>query len=405
MTLKGTRPINKESKLHSAFKGFLPLYVFAHFAHHVMTAMPQPLAPFIQREFNLSYTRITLVQSAFAWSYGVAQVPAGFLADRIGQKTLLIIGISGMAVGGILVGLSQSYMMLLVFMVLMGILGGGYHPAAAPLVSNAVPLSLRGRALGFHEIGASASFLVAPLIAASIASASEWRNAYIWLAIPTFLIGLAFLVYMKRPVRREEAIEEHADGSDEVPDRTGRVRRLVAFLVLSIGTGGLVNSVTSLITVYAVNERGATETVAATLIICLTSAGLWVSPIAGYLSDRIGQVRLVIGASLLSAVVIWGINYAPYFWGLAAMMILLGIAQFIRMPVSESFIMGHTTEKNRSTIYGVYYFAMTETGAVFAPLMGLIVDNYGFELGYSLVPVAIVVVTLGTAFFLRGGNR
>ena len=73
---------------------------------------------------------------------------------------MIAIGISGVAVAGLLVGLSRTYIMMIVFLVLMGIAGGGYHPAASPLISASVESKKRGLALGFHGSGGSASFFL-----------------------------------------------------------------------------------------------------------------------------------------------------------------------------------------------------------------------------------------------------
>jgi MFS family permease len=73
-----------------------------------------------------------MVYSAFTWSYGISQIPAGWLADRIDRRIPMVIGICGLGLAGVLVGLSQTYTMLIVFLVLMGVLGGGYHPSATP---------------------------------------------------------------------------------------------------------------------------------------------------------------------------------------------------------------------------------------------------------------------------------
>lgn len=130
------------------FSGLLPLFVLAHFGHHLLGVLPVPLLPFIRDEFNLDYTQAGVVIAAFSLAYGISQLPAGWLADRIGPRTLVTIGIAGVAIAGVLVGLSQTYIMLLVFLVLMGILGGGYHPASAPLVSASVEPKNRGWAIG-----------------------------------------------------------------------------------------------------------------------------------------------------------------------------------------------------------------------------------------------------------------
>lgn len=375
----------------------------AHFVHHILIALPAPLLPLIRDEFKLSYTKAALIQSSFSWTYGTAQIPAGFLADRIGPRILLIIGICGVAAGGILVGLSRTYVMMLAFLVVMGVLGGGYHPAAAPMVSAASGKN-RGRALGFHEMGASASFLVTPLIATAIASVGGWRSAFIVLAIPTMIFGV-FLIKLTRQPKKPVVTGDMEGIVPEVrPASKGRNRRLVAFLLLSVLTGGIVSSVFAFITLYAVDNFGASVTSAASLLVLANAAGIWVSPLGGYLSDRLGRVPLVVAACLTSAVVVYMLNWAPYYWGIALLSFMQGMAGYARMPVSEAYIIGQTTERNRSLVYGIYYFSMTESSALLAPLVGYLLDNYGFSFCFTWAAVAVVVVTLILAPLVKEGR-
>jgi MFS family permease len=137
----------------------------------------------------------------------------------------------------------------------------------------------------------------------------------------------------------------------------------------------------------------------------MNSAGIWVSPIGGYLSDRLGRVPLIISSCLVSAFVVFMLNWAPYYWGVAALMLLSGIAMYTRMPVSEAYIIGQTTERNRSKVYGVYYFSMTESGAIFAPIMGYLMDIYGFSKCFTWASVAIIVVIMVFAPMLKGSKN
>jgi MFS family permease len=121
-----------ERKRSVFFRGVLPLFVLAHFAHHMLAAQLAPLLPYFRNEFSLSYKQSALVYSAFSIANGVSQIPCGWLADRIGTRVLIAVGICGVALAGILVGISQTYFMLLVFLVLMGILGGRLSPRRYP---------------------------------------------------------------------------------------------------------------------------------------------------------------------------------------------------------------------------------------------------------------------------------
>ncbi len=173
--------------------GLLPLFMLAHFGHHMVNSLAIPLLPMIRQDFDLDYTRSGLLIAALTIPYGLSQFPAGWLADRLGARILLTVGISGVALAGLLAGLSYDYNLLFVCFVAMGVTGGGYHPAAPPLISAAVEPKNRGRAMGLHMVSGSAPFFLAPLIAIALASAWGWRGTFIILAIPTILFGFVFI--------------------------------------------------------------------------------------------------------------------------------------------------------------------------------------------------------------------
>ena len=191
------QPENKSgaSKQRSFFFTGLPLFILAHGAHHLMTALHQPMLPYMQQQYKLNYTRAAAITSAFSISGGLSQLPSGWLADRIGPTILITMGILGVAIGGLFVGLSQSYLFLLAGLVFMGLMSGGYHPASTPLISMSVPVHQRGRAVGFHLTGGTGMFFATPIIAGFIAGALGWRWVYLILAIPSSIFGIFFFFY------------------------------------------------------------------------------------------------------------------------------------------------------------------------------------------------------------------
>ena len=145
-TIKQPAEPTNAPKERSFFLTALPFFMLAHATHHLLTALPQPMLPYMQQEFNLNYAKTGAITSAFTLSSGAAQLPAGWMADRMGPTYLITMGILGVAIGGLFVGLSQTYFMLLISLVFMGIMAGGYHPASTPLISLSVPVNQRGRA-------------------------------------------------------------------------------------------------------------------------------------------------------------------------------------------------------------------------------------------------------------------
>jgi FSR family fosmidomycin resistance protein-like MFS transporter len=374
-----------------------------------------PLLPFIRNYFNLTYTRSALVVSAFTLSYGIGQLPAGWLADRIGPRILITVGILGVAVAGVLVGLSQTYIMMLVFLVLMGLAGGGYHPAATPLISASVEPQKRGRALGFHGIGGNLSYFLAPIIAAAIAAAWGWRASFIGLAIPAAAFGIIMYVFIGRRLIASHDQPAGINLGEETSPAPGNIRRLVVFMVLVIIALGVGASLMAFIPLYLVDHFGVSEQTAASLLSIIFSAGLWAGPLGGYLSDRIGRLPIILGSTFFSGILFYLLTVVPYGWGIGdlffvdglgmgALLLFFGISMALNMPASESYIAGQTTARHRSTVFGIYYFAMQQAGGVFAPIMGVIIDKYGFHSSFIITSAVVVAVTLICSVFLWGSQ-
>jgi MFS family permease len=361
--------------------------------------------PFIRSNFNLNYTRSALVLSSFSVTNGISQIPAGWLADRIGPRLLITVGICGVAIAGILVGLSQTFIMMIVFLILMGITCGGYHPAATPMVSSMVEPEKRGRALGIHEVGAGASFFVAPMIAAAIAAAWNWRFSFIGLAVPTLIFGAIFYRIMGRYTRTSQEQQVVAYEDNETSTASGRVHRLVAFITMSVFTGGVLSSAISFVPLYMTDRLYVSEQMASSFLSILYLAGLWASPVGGYISDRVGRIPVVLVVNLVAASAVYLLSLASNTVEIGALLFVLGITVFMRMPVAEAYIMGEASPRNRSTIYGIYYCSMTETGAVLAPLMGFLIEEIDFYKSFAFASIAGVAVTLICALFLRGSKK
>jgi MFS family permease len=342
-----------------------------------------PLLPMIRNEFALDYTQSGLVISAFSLSYGLGQLPAGWLTDRIGPRILIAVSLCGVGIAGLLVGLSRIYTMILVFISLMGLLGGGYHPAAPPIISTLVENRNRGKALGFHMIGGSASYFISPIIATSIASTWGWRGSFIGIAAPTILFGVVLYVLLARRELKQKLEGGRSRDREDTSTDAGRTRRLIFFIVLSTFTAALFVSVISFIPLYLVDTFHVAEETAGALLGVCYSAGLWVGPLAGYLSDRLGRIPMMLAVSFLGGPIIYLLNIVPYGWGFFALLVGIGMAIYVRMPVAESYIVGQTSPHNRSTILGIYYFSAMEGGGILTPAMGYLIDHFGF---YVLLP-------------------
>lgn len=390
--------------------GLVPLFMLAHFSHHLINALLQPLLPFIRDDFNIDYIQTGFIFSAFTLAYGISQLPAGWLADRVGPRLLLLVGTVGVAVIGLAVGLSPNYTVMLVFLAVLGILGGSYHPAASPLVSAAVEEKKRGQALGFHQIGGTASFFLTPLIAVGLATAfGGWRGSFISLSLVTIFFGLVFYLLLGRYKKLMSPEKDQSNG-EELP--SGINRRLVIFIILGVVLQVSIFSTYSFLTLYAVDQFGTSIWIGAVLLSFVHFAGLFAGPVGGYISDRFGKARVLVSVSLLAGPAVYALGLvsidpaigsdipALFFSPIGLLVLFIGILQYIGMPVTESYVITHSPTKRKSTILGIYYFASRGGPGLVTPAIGYLISRYGFTNAFSTVGLATTAIIVVCSLFL-----
>lgn len=372
----------------------MPLFVLAHFSHHLVTALPVPLLPYIRDAFALDYTRTGFIISAFGVVYGVCQLPAGWLADRFGSRILLTIGVVGVGATGLLVGMSPNYIVLLAGLVLMGILGGGYHPASTTMISAVIEPKTRGRALGFHLVGGSFSYFLAPLIAAGIAVVWGWRAPFIAMAIPSIGIGIILHIALGKRIKNQKTVARDTSDLTEAPPAPGYMRRLITVIVLSSLTMAVAMSIVSFLPLFLVDTFGTSRETAAASMSLVFAMAFWAGPLAGYLSDRLGHLVIIISTCAITSIVIYLLSVVSSGFGTVVVLVLIGTVTAFSTIVAQAYIIDQTPAKNRSTVLGFYFFGSMEGTGILTPVLGYLIDHLGFHTSFTISSAAILATLI-----------
>ena len=110
---------------------------------------------------------------------------------------------------------------------------------------------------------------------------------------------------------------------------------------------------------------------------------------------------VILGVGLVSAPVIFLLTLTGFGFGFSAILIAIGTAMYLGMPVAESYIITHTSDRKRSTVLGIYYLG-SRGGPAIAPAIGYIIDHYGFHVSFTVVAISMVAVTLLCGLLLWG---
>src|SRR5207253_11131109 len=99
-----------------------------------------------------------------------AQLPVGYLVDRLGSRRMLVFGllIAGLAYLGF--GLAPSYPAMLVALAFVGVANAVFHPADYALLSAKIAPARLGRAFSIHTFAGFLGNAVAPVTMIALAA-------------------------------------------------------------------------------------------------------------------------------------------------------------------------------------------------------------------------------------------
>ena len=122
---------------------------------HLFQVALIPLYLKVQKDFGLqSEGQATFLVTALSIAYFLPSYPMGALADRVSRKKLLGFGLLINSLAFVLLAFAPSYWMAVLCVVMAGLGGSFYHPAATALVARLYPTST-GKALVKVGIGAA----------------------------------------------------------------------------------------------------------------------------------------------------------------------------------------------------------------------------------------------------------
>ena len=161
------------------------------------TAFLLIIAP-IAKEFDVPVPEVAAVLTITLWMRLIGATASGWLADRIGRKTPLMISIAWYSVCNFLAGLAPSFFLLFLFRALLGIGMGAEWPAGAALAMETWPVRSRGFMGAVMQGSWGIGFLMSSAIYGLFYSYIGWRGLLMIGILPALLI-IWIRIYVKEP--------------------------------------------------------------------------------------------------------------------------------------------------------------------------------------------------------------
>ena len=348
-----------------------------------------PLLPAIKEDLGLSFTEVVLLKSVFSGASAVLQVPAGFLAEGIGEFWLIIWGNIWVAAGLLGMALSPIFALLIAASFLGGLGGGAQHPLGSSMVSRAYDDRGRSTAVGTVNFAGDLGKMAGPVVAGTVALYYGWRTVLGAVGVA----GIVFMVLAMMARRSVDIGRPQRHGSEATSGVSGQTPRR-GFVALS-GIGFLDSAARGAALAFlpfVMDAKDMSATHISIMLFLLFAGGAAGKFVCGWLGERHGTVSLIWGTKGLTATLLVLSIVTPATL-LGPLMVALGLGLNGTSSVLYAGVAELVPPIRRARLYGIYY-TTNEGGTVLAPVAyGIIADLFS-------VNVTVIVMGLLTATIL-----
>jgi ACS family D-galactonate transporter-like MFS transporter len=154
------------------------LMLFATIINYLDRTVMSAAAPVIEKELALNAEEMGWIMSAFFLSYALCQIPAGYLADRFGQRRTLAVSVVWWSLATMATGLARTPLAFVSARIFMGIGEAGAYPCNNGVTAKWFPDRERGKVVALFDSGSKFGTAFAmPLVVWAIATWG-WHAAF-----------------------------------------------------------------------------------------------------------------------------------------------------------------------------------------------------------------------------------
>ena len=370
----------------------------AHLTEHLFNGVIAVILPLITASLGLTLAQAGMLASARTLMAGVGSFPSGFLADLATRRNLML-GICIAMIGLATFGLSavSSFSLLMIFMALSGLGGGGFHPQSLAILS-ARYRDQRAFALGVHDSSANLGEVLGPLSIGLLLNFFDWRTTLQFWAIPGLAVGL---MYALLGGEGDVAVPRGRDYRRALWEDVVKNKTVFALVAVSTLRAMGQTALAVFLPLYLLLHLKLTAAAAGAYMSILFLFAGAAPAVVGWLSDRFGHKLLIVVFSMLSVVAIVAIPYLASGFVLGCGLAALGALLWALRPVIVSAAMEAAPQHLTGSIIAFIYGANMGVSFLAPILAGIVADAYGLPgalIFIALFPFSASVLTL---FLLR----
>ncbi len=344
----------------------------------------QPVLPVIREEFGVDATTASYTIAAVVLGIALSNLPFGLLSDRYPVRPIILTG--GLVVGfcSLLCAMSQSLTLLIAARFVQGLFIPALTTCLAAFLARTLPVASLNTVMGSYVSATVAGGLGGRLLGGWIHPPLHWRYAFVSSAV--LVLGAAWAAFRMLPHEADRlSVDGEALSFGQLLTKGGFLR----IYGVAFGSFFVFSSIFNYLPFYLAGPPFDARTEVITLMYLAYVIGILVGPLAGKISNRIGN-----GPTMASGAVVFALSIAltlvpsmP-----VIMLSLAGIcAGFFTIHASASGSLNRKIVSSRGRANSLYVLFYYLGGAVGIWLSGQAYVRAGW-LGVAGLVTAMLVV-------------
>lgn len=371
--------------------------VAGHGIKHLMNAAFPVLLPELKTTLGFSNTQIGILSSARFFAGGIANFPAGYIADTFTKLRAIVLGLSiaGIGIAYFLAGITTSFWLITIITSLMVVSISLWHPAAIGSLSRNFTAS-RGFAISLHGTGGSVGEAVGPIVAGVLLGFFTWQFIFQGAIVPALILGFVIWFVLRRipaDISQATTFGDYALGLRTLLSN----RRLLLVLLFTGGFAGAQATMYTFLPIYLREDVSLSPGTVGLYLSLLNLPGMASQPAMGYLSDRWGRKAVLSPAMGALGIFYLLLGVVPDGWPLVATILAAGLFFYPMMAIFLASASDLAPADVQSTTVSLVFGVATLVGFLGPLAAGVIADTYSLQATFYFCATLVLAAAFVSA--------